>query len=658
MADIREKILGKFDINIDKINVLNLYKIDSADISQADLEAKIEACRKKWNQSINGANEKFAERDRAHLGRADKYEQILRDKKLRKELFAYYKKGTSSNENLSFAKEYFKMVEATKKIEKKDVDFFFKYYQNERKNKKLILEMLKTEFKIHGLGKEDKFAAEGEEVVTEGKKKNESSPLITNLFQEATIMKIHKCEQFLEQASRSDEVRDKYSKLNEELYDFLDVDVYKTIDDFSRDITKRREEAANYRLDRGQEYTPIVDLFNTLAEVVQYKDVVDNFTEFKLLLKYPRLSPYMYVFNEIKPNSLNSFYRIASTEYAFRDIYDFVLTYFKPIYDNFGILDKGISSILKKADQRAKANKVLNAVDDVLGLKKTKKIPFGATVVHYAVYWPIYLLYLAFETCKAIITELHRFAVPVFVLLFIGMNVIGASGDRSLLMFRHIFNKDKWLTIVSSFVGEVGNGFEMFIGSLVTILASLMIYILPPLLIALLIYFIAERFSQSVDWIGLERTFQEIFKTLRAKSEKQYSESKSLFFKKKIPTIFINILCTILLALIFHFVPIGLEWMGSTTGYSDLNFNSETQQEDTSNSEPIYMIIIANKANIRSGIGTSYDVVTVAANGTQFMWTGNQGTADNGGVWYEIYLDESMTQTGWASQSVIGFVEQ
>lgn len=558
MADVREKILSKFDINIEQVNLLKLYKIESADISQEDLEAKIEACRKKWNQSVNGANEKFAERDRAHLEKANAYEKILKDKKLRKELFAYYKKESSSSGDISFAKEYFKLM--GKKIDKKDVDFFFKYFQNERKNKKAILDMLKNDFKVYGLGKEEKFASEGEEIEAEGKKKNENSPLITNLFQEATILKIHKCEQFLEIVSKSEEVRNRYSNLEDGLDEFLSIEKYKELPSFISDISKKREEAANYRLDRGQDYTPLVDLFNTMAEITTYKDVVDNFTEFKLLLKYPKLSPYMYMFKEVKPDTLKVFYERANAEYPFRDIYDFVSTYFQPIYDNFGILDKGIGAILKKAEQKAKANKVLNAVDEALGRKKRAKVPFIANIVHYAVYWPIYLLYLVFELFRAVIAGMRKSAVPLFVMLFAGINWI--QRDESLLTLRYIFNKSKWLPIVNSYTkewvmdGAIESGFEIFTGSLFVIILKVLMFTIPPLVVALLVYSFAEHFSQSVDWVGLERTFRGILKTLKAKTEKQYSDSIKIFYKKKLVSILINILCVALLCLLIYLLPI------------------------------------------------------------------------------------------------------
>ena len=96
MADIKEKIKTRFGIDIAAENIFKLYKIDSADISPAELETKIADTRKRWNISINGANEKFAARDKARLEKADSYEAILRDPKARQEVFAFCTNPTGS----------------------------------------------------------------------------------------------------------------------------------------------------------------------------------------------------------------------------------------------------------------------------------------------------------------------------------------------------------------------------------------------------------------------------------------------------------------------------------------------------------------------------------------------------------------------------------
>ena len=116
MADIQSRILSEYGIDIAQEDILKIYKINSADLSPEELEQKISDTRKRLNGSVNGANEKLAERARGRLEKAPKYEEILRDNKLRKELFQYYKdpsggdpknESSSGNGNTTFAKEFF-----------------------------------------------------------------------------------------------------------------------------------------------------------------------------------------------------------------------------------------------------------------------------------------------------------------------------------------------------------------------------------------------------------------------------------------------------------------------------------------------------------------------------------------------------------------------
>lgn len=77
----------------------------------------------------------------------------------------------------------------------------------------------------------------------------------------------------------------------------------------------------------------------------------------------------------------------------------------------------------------------------------------------------------------------------------------------------------------------------------------------------------------------------------------------------------------------------------------------ETMQDNVE--EKINFVIVASNANIRSGPGTEYDVIANARAGTVFYGTGNETVNESGRVWYEIYLDDEHTQTGWASEKVI-----
>lgn len=689
MADIQSKILSQYGIDIAQENVLKLYKVDSADISSEELETKIQETRKRWTISVNGANEKNAERDRARLEKADKFEAILRDVKLRKEVFHYYNKpsggqagqsgagaGSSSTE---FAREYFELVATTKKIKRADVDFFFKYYQAERKNKKAILEMLSKEMKVSGLGKEEKYADEKDNVEEEGKKKNKSGPLIVNLFQEATVIKIRRAIEKFEEASQSNELCQKYPKIREGLFEFLQIKDIEDAKQFVELMAVKGKEVYTVRQERGTEYVPLVDMFNILQEIGDYRDVADNIPEFKLLLKFPNLTPYMFSFTEMKPSTLKGLVNVAQRDYSFRDDTDFILNYYKPVHDNFGISDGAIGSILRKAEKKAKQNKILNDIDEKLGRNKNKnqrKISIGAEIIHWLVYWPIFVAYFVFEVAKTIFTGLDRLVIPVFVVLFVLENwLFPKHGMDNLLILRKIFFKNEWLSFLDQFLdANMSNGFEVFLLSLIAIIILLTVYILPPLFASLFIAEFADDFNKRFDWVGIERTFQQIFMTLKKKTEEQYFSQKKLFIKSKIPKVIVNLVCSAVLTAAVIFTPVGFRKFSETTGYfqkseavdgfdeinrDDGDDGGERAEGDDvwESSSPVVstMVITESSANVRSGPGTAYDVVFIASQGETFAATGNQETAPNGTVWYEIYTDAEMTQTAWASEKVIDF---
>lgn len=695
MANIQEKILAKYEIDIAQENIFKLYKIESSEISQQELEKKLDEAKKRWTQSVNnGTNEKNAERDRARLEKADKYEAILRNAKLRKELFSFYSKGSGkkaqgggSAGGTEFAREYFKLVGTSKKIRKADVDFFFKYYQSERKNKKAILEMLEKDFKIKALGKEDKYADENAETETDGKKKDESSPVVVNLFQEETITKLGKCFAFREQAMQSDDVRQRYPELSNGLYSFLGLKEIESSRQFKERVSARQKEVFKVQQEKaeqekGPEYKPLVDLFNNLQELTKHQDVADNLPEFKLLIQYSNLTPYMFAFVEMKPDTLNGIFDIANRDYSFRDRDDFILNYYNPVHDNFGISNNGISSILKKAEKKAKSNKVLNKIDEKLGRKKDRKIPFEMELIHWLVYWPFFAVYLIFEIFKGIFTQLHRFLIPIFLFLFVGANLWFPVIFKidNLLALRKILIKAEWYAYVADIeLGTITNWFEAIIFSLIVIITMLAVYIVPPLFTVLFLQETLKDLNKRFDWIGHQRTYQDILKRLRQKTEEQYTAQRKLFIKKKVPLAIVNIVCLVVLAATIYFIPIGFRIFSEKTGYfqrketsgQDIQTSEEIDANDPTVDEPgmesetvpeedhavIVMVITARSANIRSGPSTAYDVVKVAPKGDTFIATGSQETASNGSIWYELYLDDERTATGWASEKVISVQE-
>jgi hypothetical protein len=672
MANIQDKILSKYEIDIAQENIFKLYKIENADISDSDLQAAFDATRKRWNQSINGANEKNAERDRARLEKADKYEAILKDKKLRKEVFAFYngetkqsKKQGASVDGIDFAREYFKLLETSKKIKKEDVDFFFDYYPAERKNKKAILEMLTKELKLHGLGKEEQYSEESNDNGPEGKKKDASSPLIMNLFQKATVYKLRKCVEFFTTAAQSNEVSLKYPAVRDSIYNFLDLKNVDDISSFKDKVNEGSKEVYQVRQERGTDFVPLVDMFNTLKEMVEYRDVVDNFEEFKLLLKYPSLTPYMYSFVEMKPNTMKGIINVANREYSFRDDADFILNYYNPVHDNFGISNSaGLSSMLRRAEKKAAANKAVNYVGEKLGLDKKRQVSIGAEIIYGATYFPIFMVYFVFEVFKAIFTELHKFAIPVFALVFGLLNWLlpKALDVDNLLILRLIFSKAKWTEYLSEFWGEpIINGGEMIAGSLMSILILLALYFLPSWFFARFVSEAAEDLNKRYDWIGYERTFQAIFQQIRQKAVADYTANKELFVKKKIPSVIVNVVSLIVVIALVILLPHGAKALSEKTGYfqgdeyevgSSYNPSDKTGNSVQNDGDAVLMEITASTANIRSGPGKDNDVIATASKGEVFIATGNEEKS-GGRTWYEIYVDKGGKTTGWASEKVI-----
>lgn len=577
MADIQDKIFSKYGIDIDQENILKIYKVDSPDISPEELETKIQDAHRRWNTSINGANEKNAERDRARLEKADKFEAILRDKKLMKELFDYYnnpggsKSGNKSGEaETGFAREYFELVATTKKLNKKDVDFFFKYYQSQRKNKKAILEMLEKDMKVVGLGGENDYAGEGEEDKVAEKKKEKKSSVIVNLFSENTILNIRKAFEKYDEASQTPEIQNQYSEIKNGLYSFLELDSFESEEEFAKSIAAKSKEAYSVRQDKGTAFIPLVDLYNKFQSIAESKDVVDNFPEFKLLIKYPSLTPYMFAFVDMKPVTLKKILEVAKRDYFFRDEADFILNYYKPIHDNFGISDAGIRAALRRAEKKTRQNKVLNKLDSKLGRdRERKKIPVSVNIVHWLVYWPIFVTYAVYEIVRMLFSRLYMLGVPVFIALFAFMSWLWpTSGLYNLSVLSKLAFKNEWLKFVYDLVGTVGNiAIETIIISLMVIIIILAMNILPPLAGMILLSAFSQYLNKDFDWVGYHRTFLEIFKRLREKTEQQYLSRPKQFVKSKIGKILTNVVCVMLIVLAVIYVPKGLNALSETTGY-------------------------------------------------------------------------------------------
>lgn len=536
MSDIRNEILSNYEIDINQENIFDLYKMKECDISPENLNEKIQETHRRWSASINGPNERNAARDRERQSKAEKYEKILKDARLRKAVWKYYMQKPA--ESVEFAREYFKLVATTKKVRKSDVDFFFQYYKSERKKKKPIQAMLNDEMKIRVFGKEENYEEEQEQ-----KGKKEQSPIRVSLFQKSTILKIRDVLEHYKEATSKKKICERYPKLQDGLYEYLELDEIADVKDFVENMSKRGKEVYAVQQEMGNEYSSLADLFTNLKELGEYPDVADNMEEFKLLLKYPDLTPYMFAFVEMKPQTLAEITKIASREYKFRDESDFLLNYYMRLYRNFGISNGGINRLIHRAEKNTKENKILKKLDKVI--QKKAGFSFGARALYLFAYFPVFLAYFVFEIVKTIFTRLYSLVIPVFVVLFVLFNwFLSQITEQNILTLRKIFFKTQWMSYLQSHaINELRNGFDVVMQSLISIIIMIAWSVLPPLFVSLFFAELAKDFNKRFDWNGIERTWKESFSKLKDRSTQLYALQKQLFIKRKLIQIAINSVC-------------------------------------------------------------------------------------------------------------------
>lgn len=672
MASVDEKIFQKFSIDIKNINLIKLYGIENPDMSTETIEKLLKERRQKWQQSVNGANEKYAERDKIHLTNADKYEVILRDKKLRKELFDYYIQNSREN-NVQFAKTFFELVSDTTKIQSEHVSFFFAYFQEQRPHKKAILELLKKEYSYRVVGKQ-KEDEEEDCATPKGKKK---IGIIENLFEKETILMIRKCENFYETALKDQELCNRFPNIKDSMRAFLQINNDTSIDTFSIWVKEKKAEMYNLKCERGQNYGALVDLFNVMQDVLTRQDIINNFEEFKLLICYPKLTPYMYLFENMKLTSFKKFSQIACNEYGFRDINDFILSYFKCVYDNFGIFEQSIIGLLKKAEKDAKRQKALDAIDKALGKKKeNKKSSLVVSVLSLLMYWPIYLFFAIFEIIKFVVDYLRYIALICFVpiLYFVSKFWYEDSG-MTLKTLKNYVSEMPWLVVGEDMAGyTVTTMFDVIMCWLVYIVLIVALYLLPTVLITHFLWNSAVKLRKCFDWIGVERTLKENLSNCRENVIGFKNMYKERVWIKSITASLCNLILTIIVIVFLYLLPHVIE------GVSPRMVETWSQTEETvkmnevetqyvieaneiesvievSSVEPYYIITV-DMANVRSGPGTDKDVIATATRNQRFEGTGKQEIVQGDTLWYEIFLDKYINMTGWVSSEVVDLVEE
>lgn len=249
----------------------------------------------------------------------------------------------------------------------------------------------------------------GEDERDEKKKK---SALVADQFDRSTLLGIRKCQAYLTKAASIGTTAVHFPGVSESLYRFLDLENCKDIESLRTLVKSGREKASGLRLDGGQEYTPVLDLYNKLDELLDQNDVFYNFKEFKLLVK-SRTSPPTCM-RSWRPGNAPSpdLASVAQRAYGFRDQYDFLLSYFLPMYSKFGIYDNGIRKMMKDAERKQGRQKFLDKVDRILGREKTEPLPPCFMPLFFLAYLPVYLTFGVFELVKLVVWNLRYIAIP------------------------------------------------------------------------------------------------------------------------------------------------------------------------------------------------------------------------------------------------------
>ncbi|WP_320956976.1 SH3 domain-containing protein [Enterocloster asparagiformis] len=657
MADIREQIKRKYGVDIETLNLFSLYKISGPDVTDQELELAFAKKRKSWSQFLNSPREDKAAQARQHLEAADRYEAVLRDPSLRKALYAYYQKSGdgTGDASLDFAREFFGIVGKTRRIRRQEIDFFFEYFPEQRKSRQSILEMLKTEFKVSKL---DARGTDGGEDERDEKKKK--SALVADQFDRSTLLGIRKCQAYLTKAAAIGTTAIQFPGVSESLYRFLDLENCRDIESLRTLVKAGREKASGLRLDGGQEYTPVLDLYNKLDELLDQNDVFYNFKEFKLLVKFPNLTPYMYEIVEARERTIADLARVAQREYGFRDQYDFLFSYFLTMYSKFGIYDNGIRKMMKDAERKQGRQKFLDKVDRILGREKTEPLPPCFTPLFFLAYLPVYLTFGVFELVKLIVWNLRYIAIPAAVpaALWLARATFGFVGYE-LPSWSRFSLRELTARLCA------GMGMPAALEMAVTLFFIAAVIVLPVILGVCCLWDSATKLRKEFDWKGIERTFWMILNQFKRQFKNRLERRRIFTLTRMLLAVLINVVLFTGVFLYARDLSGNLSWKlrqilwemkqdsERKTAAKETSATFAETRAETENTEaalPLFEIT-ASAANIRSGPGTGYEVVAQAPQGRQLTGTGNWQQMDS--VWYELYLDDSRTTTGWASEKVL-----
>ena len=698
MADVRQEILEKYGFDIEKIDLIKEYKIPSPDISSKKLEELLAEKRKKWESIIRGTREDKKEAAKEQLSRADAYEAVLRNPALLKALFASGQGRDGAAQFLEFARQYFTIISSSGKIGQSEAQFFFDYYKDRKKNKKAVIQMLEDEFHLPKLT--SKTLEKDKEEEENKRKTGKGSRIIVSHFSDQTLFELHRCFRYQEQARQSGKVCQKFPDVESPMDVFLKLDACRTQKDLSAYVGQQLQTVFAYTQEGRHEFEPLRDLFNSLSGLLKQKDVSDNYEKFVFLIRYHKFTPYMQKLMSPKESTLRQLYELEGQSYHFTGFEDFLVKYFIPVYENFGITDDNIKKLLRQAknsdrgaQQQEHAERSVQKSREASGRKERagnrktserestaerskasgsaaegEKLSFFASLLFKLVNLPFYLSFAVVEAARFLVwniryvTVLAAFPIAAMWLPFICYKAMG-RGDLVVTVGPHMW--EAALNLLSSLFEEAAQINILAVGLLLAILIFL--GLVPVGIVTKGLWQAGVQMRKKIDWQGIRRTNEAILAGRRKKFKEKIGRGKAGAMLGLLAAAAVN------MALIG-----GLGYYGKTTTqriYRRIQIESmmarnrreakahrkaqETQKareaEEASQAADLgtAAITAASGANIRMGAGTDYEVIAVEAHGTILTLTGNTQTLEGGGMWYEVYLDEARTQTGWVNAGII-----
>lgn len=551
--NIRKTILDKYQVDIDEIDLIKLYKIESADIAPDELEKKLTATRNRWKQSASGTNEKIAARDKARLAKADDYEAILRNKEYLRALLDYRNKkgGNGDEEKCKFAKEFFTSLKgANKTISQKDFNFFMQYFREERKNEKAILEMLKKDF--HAITLKASSFEEEEEKVDE---KSPNASFAHSRFQKDTVCLVHKAELQYAELQKSSFLQAKYPKLSCFMYDFLNMDAMEAMDFADRLDTALQEVFTTRQNDslHSNEYIPLSEFYNSWKDLIKRPDVSGNFLAFKKIVQYSKLTPYLYLAENVSIPFLEMLVKKVKNEYDFAGLDNFLFVYFKPLADGRHYsftMDKKLETLLKKV----KINPATAAQEEKrrsAAVKRRKMIPLQLQVLRFFATWPVLLVQGLFEAVRFAIVNVRQliwaymiFFTVIFAHFFNGVSIFEGVMD----LFMNFSNNVEDVVYAAAQTYNFGV-ISFVLGMLFMLVQFVFKFLLAPALCTQFLYVMLQEMDRAIDLMGLHKTFQNIQQSIEQKLLYDYKKMGVALYKKLAAPIVWNLVTTVVVVL-------------------------------------------------------------------------------------------------------------